>query len=64
MPPDSRLKVNEGEKMNKYLDLARELKKLVMVILILVRVFGTVSKSIEKKLDELEITGSIETIPI
>ena len=50
----------------KYLDLARELKKMwnirVIVILIVFDVLGTVCKDLEKRLGELEIRGRIEII--
>ena len=52
--------------MDKYLDLARELKKLwnmrVKVIPFVVGALGTVPKCLEKRLEDLEIRGSIETI--
>ena len=60
------VKIREDEKLNKYLDLARELKKLcnmmVTVIPIIVRALGTVPKNQEKRLDELEIKRKTETI--
>ena len=65
MLADHRVKVKD-EKLDRYLDLARELKKLwnikVMVIPIIVGVLETVLKNMEKKLDELEIRGRIKTI--
>ena len=49
VPADHRVKIKEGEKIDKYLDLARELEKLwnmkVMLISIVVGVLGTVHKS-------------------
>ena len=61
------MKIKENEKIIKYFDLARELGKLrnkkITVIPVVVRVLGTVSKSLEKKLKELEICGKIETHP-
>jgi len=52
--------------MDKYLDLARELKKLwnmkYKVIPIVVGVLGTVPIKLEKRLEDLEIRGRIETI--
>ena len=52
--------------MDKYLDLARELKKLwnmrVKMIPIVVGALGTVPINLEKRLEELEIRGRIETI--
>ena len=48
VPADYRVKLKESEDKNKYLDLARELKKLwnmkVTVIPILIGALGTVTK--------------------
>ena len=59
VPIDYRLKVKVSEKLDKYLNLARELKKLcnmkVMMIPIVVGAFGTVPKGLEKRLWELKI---------
>ena len=56
--------MKENKKIDKYLDLARELKRLwnikVMVIPLIFGALGTVPK--EKKLVEVEIRGWIETI--
>ncbi len=53
--------MKESEKKDKYLDLARELKKLrnmkVTVIPIAVGALGTVPKFTEKILEELETRG-------
>ena len=53
VPADHRVKLKENEKINKYLDLARELKKLwnmrVKVIPIVVGALGTVPPKIGKK---------------
>ena len=50
--------MKESKEINKYLDLARELKKLwnirVMVIPIVIGVLGTVPKSLEKMTGESE----------
>ena len=58
--------MKETEKIDKYLDLARELKKLwnmkVIVILIVVGAFGMASKDLEKRLMEQEISGRTKTI--
>ena len=66
VPADHRVKLKENEKMDKYLDLARELKKLwnmkVKVIPIVVGALGTVPKGLEKGLENLEIRGKLETI--
>ena len=54
IPADHRVKIKESEKLNKYLDRARELKKKklwnmkVMVIPIIVGTLGTVLDGLEK----------------
>ena len=66
VPADHRVKLKENEKIDKYLDLDRELKKLwnmkVKVIPTVVGALGTVPKGLEKGLESLEIRGRIETI--
>ena len=51
---------------NKYLDLARELKKLwntqVTIIPIVIGAFGTITKELLKGLEDLEVSGRVETI--
>ena len=51
---------------DKYLDLARELKKLwnmqVTIIPIVIGAFGTVTKGLLKGLEDLEVGGRVETI--
>ena len=63
---DHRVKFEESEKGNKYLDLARELRELwnmkVTVIPIIIGALGTVPKCLVRRLEELEIGGRIETI--
>ena len=63
---DHRVKLKECEKKDKYLDLARELKKLrkmkVIIIPIVIGAFGTVSKGLLKGLEDLEVGGRVETI--
>ena len=63
---DYRLKMNETENINKYLDLARERNKLwhmnVTEIPIEISALGMVWKGLEEKLEELKIKGRIETI--
>ena len=63
---DHRGKIKESEKIDKFLNLAKELRKLwnmkVTVIPIIVVAFGTVFKGLEKRLEELETRGKIETI--
>ena len=56
---DHRIKLKECEKKDKYLDLARELKKLwnmqVTFIPIVIGAFGTVTKGLLKGLEDLEV---------
>ena len=63
---DHRIKLKECEKKYKYLDLARELKKLwnmqVTIIPIVIGTFGTVTKGLLKGLEDLEVGGRVETI--
>ena len=63
---DHRIKLKECEKKDKYLDLARELKKLwnmtVTIIPIVIGAFGTVTKGSLKGLEDLEVGGRVETI--
>ena len=58
--------LKKSEQIDKYLSLARKLKKLwnmkVMEISIIFGVLGTVSKGLEKRLKIPEIRGCIETI--
>ena len=66
VPADHRIKLKEYVKRDKYLDLARELKKLwkmkVTIIPIVIGAFGTVTKWLLKSLDDLEVGGWVETI--
>ena len=63
---DYRVKLKENEKKNKYMDLARELKKLwnmkVKIIPIVIGAFGTITKGLIKELEDAEIRGLVETI--
>ena len=63
---DHRIKLKECEKKDKYLDLARERKKLwnmlVTIIPIVIGAFGTVTKGLLKGLEDLEVGGRVETI--
>ncbi len=65
VPADHRIKLKECEKKDKYLDLARELKKLwnmkVTIIPIMAGAFGTVTKGLLKGLEDLEVSGRVET---
>ena len=66
VPADHRIKLKECEKTNKYLDFARELKKLwnmqLTIIPIVIGAFGTVTKGLLKGLEDLEVGGQVETI--
>ena len=66
VPVDHRVKSKEKEKKDMYLYLAKELKKLwnkiVLFIPIVIGAFGTVTKSLLKGLEDLEIRGQVETI--
>ena len=65
VPTDHRIKLKESEK-KKYLDLARELKKLwnmpVAIMPIVIGAFGTVTKVLQKRQEDLEVGGREETI--
>ena len=65
VPADHRIKLKEFEKRDKYLDLARELKKLwnmkVTIIPIVIGAFGTVTKGLLIGLEDLEVGGRMET---
>ena len=66
VPVDYRIKLKESEKKDKYLDFARELKKLrnmkVTIIPIVTGAFDTVTKRLLKGLEDLEVGGRVETI--
>ena len=66
VPADHRIKPKECEKKDKYLDLARELKKLwnmkVTIVAIVIGAFGTITKGLSKGLEDLEVGGRVETI--
>ena len=66
VPANHRIKLKEYEKRDKYLDLARELKKQwkmkVTIITIVIGAFGTVTKGLLKGLKDLEVGDRVETI--
>ena len=66
VPVGHRIKLKECEKKDKYLDLARELKKpwnmKVTIVPIVIGVFGTITKGLLKGLEDLEVGGRIEAI--
>ena len=61
------IKLKESEKKDKYLDLAREWKKLwnmkVTIIPIVIGPLGTVTEGLVQVLEILEMRGRVETIP-
>ena len=66
VPADHRIKLKECEKRDKYVDLARELKKLwnmkVKITPIGIGAFETVTKGLLKRLEDMEFFGRMETI--
>ena len=66
VPADHWVKLNEGEKSDKYQDLARELKKnwnmKVTVILIVIGALVTVIKGLVQGVEDLKIRGQVETV--
>ena len=66
VPADHRINLKESEKKDKFLDLAREIKKLwnmkVTIVPIVIGALGIVTKGILKSLEDLEIGGRVETI--
>ena len=60
------INLKDGEKKDKYFDLARELKKLwnmkVTIVPIVIGALGTITKGLLKGLEDLEIGGRTETI--
>ena len=63
VPADNRIKLKEYEKKDKYLDLAREVKKnklwnmKAIIIPIVIGAFGTVTKGLLKGQEDLEVGG-------
>ena len=66
VPADHRVKLKKCEKKAKYLDLARELKKLwnmkVTIVPVVIGTFGTITKGLLKGLEDLEFGGRLGTI--
>ena len=66
VPADHWINLKECEKKDKYIDLARELKKLwnmkVTIVPIVIGALGTIAKGLLKGLEELEVGGRMETI--
>ena len=63
---DNRVKIKESKNIKKYLDLARELKKLKNILVILIPIvigaLRTKLRGLERGLEQLKIRGRIETI--
>ena len=61
VPADHRINLKECAKKDKYLDLARELKKLwnmkVTIVPIVIGAFGAITKGLLKGLKDLEVGG-------
>ena len=61
VPADQRLKIKESENRDSYLDLSREIRKpwdmRLMAIPIVIGVFETNPRGLERGLEELEIGG-------
>ena len=64
VPTDLRVKMKESEKKDKYLDLARELKKKPrnMKVTIAIGALGRVTKGLVQEVEDLEIRGRVENI--
>ena len=66
VPADHRIKLKECKKKDKYLDFAREMKKLwnmkVTIVSIVIGALGTITKRLLKGLEDLEVGGRGETI--
>ena len=67
VPADHKIKLKECEKKDKFLDIARELKKQsnmqVKIIPIVIGAFGTATKGLLKGLEDLEVGGRVQAIP-
>ena len=68
VPADLRINLKESEKKDKYLDLARESKKLwnmkVTIVPIVIGALGKITKGLIKGLEDVEVGGRVETIQI
>ena len=66
VPVDHRINLRESEKKDKYINLARELKKLwnmkVTIVPIVIGALGTITKGLLKGLEDLQVGGRVETI--
>ena len=66
VPADYRINLKESEKKDKFLGLARELKKLwnmkVTIAPIVIGALGTITKGLLKGLEDLEVGGRVDII--
>ena len=66
VPADHRIKLKECEKKDKYLDLARDSKRLrnmkVTIVPIVFGTFGTITKGLLRGVEDLEVGGRLESI--
>ena len=66
VPADHRINLKESEKKDKYLNLARELKKpwnmKVTIVPIVIGALGTITKGLLKGLKDLEVDRRVKTI--
>ena len=66
VPADHKINLKECAKKEKYLDLARQLKKLwnikVTIVPIVIGAFDTITKGLIKGLEDLEVGGRVETL--
>ena len=66
VPAELRINLKESEQKDKYLDFARELKKLwnmkATIVPIVIGALGTITKGLLKGLEDLEVGGQVETI--
>ena len=66
VPANDRINLKESEKKDKYLDLARGLKKLwnmkLTIVPIVIGALDTITIGLLKSLEELEVGGRVETI--
>ena len=66
VPADHRINLKKSEKKDKYLDIARELKKLwnmkVRIVPIVIGALATITKGLLKDLEDLEVGGREEII--
>ena len=66
VPGDHRINLKKSVKKDKYLDLARELKKLwnmkVTIVPIVIGALSTITKGLLKGMEDLEVSGRVVTI--